>query len=235
MQLLGREKELHIYSPEGLQRAIETQFDVSGTKLKYPVYFHSFSTQHTEKIFEDESVAVSTIPLKHGIGCCGFLFCEKPKQKNIQKEAIAQYNIPLEAIHKIKNGHDFTDENGNVIPNSELTLESHTLRSYAYCSDTCYDEKIIPLIEKVDLLFHEATFLDEMKERAKETLHSTAKQAATIAHKAGAKRLIIGHFSSRYKDIEPFMKEAKTVFENTELAIEGKKYEVRQEEINMIS
>ncbi|MGV3589227.1 MAG: ribonuclease Z, partial [Adhaeribacter sp.] len=161
-------------------------------------------------------------PIKHRVSCSGFLFREKPKPRHLVKAKLPDFLTPPQLI-RLKNGEDILDETGNIlVRNEDVTSEPSRSRSYAYCSDTRYKEDIIPYIKGVDLLYHEATFLDNMLERAVYTYHSTAKQAATLALKAEVKRLLIGHFSARYKDLTPLLEEAKAVFDNTHLALEGK-------------
>lgn len=222
MHLLGRKAELHLYAPKELQEIIEIQHKHSGTHLTYELIFHPLRFNTSELIMEDDKVTVETIPLNHRIACWGFLFKEKPHLNKIKKEKIEEYIIPLEKIHEIKSGGDFITNEGKTIPNKELVELPLPPRSYAYCSDTRYTETIIPIISGVDLLYHEATFLEDLIERAKQTMHSTAKEAATIALKSNVKKLLIGHFSARYDDIIPLLEEAKTIFTNTELAKEGR-------------
>lgn len=231
MQLLGREKTLNIYSPPGLKPIIDIQLrgpypseNSSETGTDFPLIFHELDTNQNRVIYEDEKVSVATIPLKHRIPCCGYLFREKPKMKNIRKEMILKYQISIEQIQKIKLCEDFAINDGTIIPNEELTMPPAPSYSYAFCSDTQYNEKIIPIIHGTDLLYHEATFLHTLEQQAKKTAHSTALQAATIAQKANVKKLIIGHFSARYKNHDLLLKEARSVFENTVTAEEGKKY-----------
>lgn len=224
MHLLGRTNEIHLYCPAELQEIIEVQLKHSQTYLRYPLVFHHHRYIANDVLFEDNKVEVRSIVLNHRIPCCGFLFIEKPVLPNISVEVLKEYRIPVEQIQHIKNGADYVTANGTVIPNSKLTIPPHSPRSYAFCSDTCYDENILPTINKVNLLYHEATFMDNMKERARETYHSTTLQAATIAQKAEVKQLIIGHYSARYKEVEPLLAEAKTIFDNTLLAEEGKTF-----------
>jgi len=173
-------------------------------------------------LYEDRSVKVHSIPLKHKVPTCGFLFSEKEKDNHMKKEMIEFYQIPIKEISSIKKGADFITPEGEVIPNNRLTTPATPPKKYAYCSDTTYTESIIPIIENADCLFHEATFLQEHLLRAKETMHSTASQAATIARKANVKQLILGHYSARYEDISELLIEAKSIFENTLLSEDGK-------------
>jgi ribonuclease Z len=221
MHLLGRTTELHLYCPAELQEIIEVQYKYSETRLNYQLVYHHHNYKSDEVLFEDDKVIVTSIVLNHRIPCCGFKFTEKPLLANITKDTLAYYKIPVEQILPIKQGADFISADGTIIPNSKLVSNKAAPRSYAYCSDTCYDERIIPLIKNVDLLYHEATFLHERADRAKETYHTTALQAGQIAQKAEVKQLMIGHYSARYKDLQPLLDEAKTMFDNTILAIEG--------------
>lgn len=230
LHLLGRTKELHIYSPKGLQEMIKIQHHHSDTYLNFSLIFHELNTEAAEKIYEDDAVVVETIPLNHRVPCAGFLFTEKQKERNVIKEKLTEYKIPFSEIPNIKAGNDYrvnfdSNETGEkTILNSELTANPFPPRKYAYCSDTKYDESIIEKIKGVDLLYHEATFDKQKEERAKETYHCTAEQAARIAKKAQVKQLIIGHYSARYHDLNILLNEAKEVFENTVLAIEGETY-----------
>ncbi|MBI3502918.1 MAG: ribonuclease Z [Bacteroidetes bacterium] len=226
MHLLGREKELHIYSPPGLKEIIDTNHYYSKTFLNYNLEFHVIEEKHAARIFEDDKLTVETIPMNHRVPCYGFLFREKEHPRNIIREKIEEYKIPVQEIPKIKRGEDFVSSEGKRIPNSELTLPPPPVRAYAYCSDTLYNESFIGQIKNVNLLYHEATFASDKADRAIETHHCTARQAAAIAQKANAKKLIIGHYSARYKELDVLLKEAKEVFENTVLAIEGETYKV---------
>jgi ribonuclease Z len=226
MHLQGRVAELHLYSQPELMEIIDIQLKYSQTDLRYKIIFHPLDATKSNLIYQDDDVAVHTIPLSHRIACTGFLFKEKQKPRKLLREKLQEYNIPVESFSDLKNGKEFTDEKGNVIPNAELTSDPRVPRTYAFCSDTIYDERLIPYLRKIDLLYHEATFLSDKELRASDTFHSTAAQAATIALKAEVKRLIIGHFSARYKNIYPLLDEAKTVFENSTLAIEGDKFAI---------
>lgn len=221
MHLLGRTNEMHIYCPAELKEIVDVQLSHSQTYLKYPLVYHFHNYVNNELIFEDEKVEVRTVVLNHRIPCCGFVFTEKPSLAHILKEKIKEYNIPVEQIIPIKKGADFITETGQIIPNKELVSNRLKPRSYAYCSDTCYDERILSCITDVTLLYHESTFMHDMLDRAKETYHSTSIQAAEMAKKANVKTLMLGHFSARYKDLLPMLAEAKTVFENCILAEEG--------------
>ena len=216
--MLGRTADLHIHAQPDLQKILQPQLDYFCDKMTFEVIFHNFNPNNNEIIYEDRTVKVSTIPLKHRVPCCGFLFEEKPKDRHIIREMIDFYEIPFSQIHKIKKGEDFVTSEGKIISNERLTTApEHPIR-FAYCSDTSYSEKIIPIIKGVDCLYHEATFEEEFAQRAKETKHSTATQAATIALKAEVKQLIIGHFSARHSNQSQLLREAQSVFPNTLLA-----------------
>ena len=221
MHLLGRTTELHLYCPSELQEVIELQLRVSQTYLKYTIIYHFHKYIDNDLIFEDDKMIVKAVVLTHRIPCCGFVFIEKLLSYNIIKETIDHYNIPLEQIHAIKHGADFITASGEIIANEKLVVAKPPPRSYAFCSDTAYDERIIALVKEVTLLYHEATFMHDLLPRAIDTFHSTALQAATIAQKAQVAQLMIGHYSARYRDLQPLLDEAKSVFENTILAKEG--------------
>lgn len=226
MHLLGRKHDLHLYGNPVLKEIVDIHLKAGDTRLNYPLHFHPLTYDKSELLFEDDKVTVHTIILNHRIPCCGFLFREKPRPRHIIREKLKQYNVPVWAINNIRNGEDFITEEGKTIPNEELTNSPPPPRAYAYCSDTRYNESIIPQLEGVDLLYHEATFMQDMLPRAELTYHSTAREAATIALKAKAGQLIIGHYSARYGNLQPLLEEAKEVFANTLLAEEGKKYDV---------
>ena len=221
MHLLGREKELHIYAHAKLKQIIDVQLEASNTELCYPLFFHVINPETDEVLFEDKKIKISTFPLNHGIDCNGFLFEEKKSPRKIISEKIQEYNIPIENLKSIKNGEHFITEDGDVILNNELTIENNKASSYAYCSDTKYCESIIEKIKGVSLLYHEATFMNDRKNRAEETNHSTTIDAATIAKLAQVKHLLIGHFSQRYRDESLLLEESKKVFKNTLIAKQG--------------
>ncbi|MBQ8450488.1 MAG: ribonuclease Z [Bacteroidaceae bacterium] len=218
--LLGRTAPLHIYADPLLQRLMQPQLNFFCNGLKYPLHFHNIDATKQAVIYEDKSITVETIPLQHHIPCCGFLFMEKPKKRHLIASMIEYYNIPIHLRAGIKEGNDYTTTDGTIIPNSRLTTDADPSRSYAFCSDTLPCPGIAEQIKEVNLLYHEATFAEAEESRAKETFHSTARQAAQIAKAANVKQLVIGHFSSRYKDDEPLLKEAKEVFPATSLADE---------------
>ena len=224
--LLNRESDLTVYGPKGIKEIILLQLRASGSYTGYNLYFHELESNESETIFEDDRVVVKTIPLNHRIYTNGFLFQEKNIERKLNVEAVENYEIDKVYFNKIKYGSDITLDNGTIIPNSELTFDPQVAKSYAFCSDTMYDESIIPLIENVDYLYHESTFLESEAHLSERTMHSTAKQAATIALKAKVKHLILGHYSTRYGNIEYFKTEAQTIFPNVLLADDGREFEM---------
>lgn len=224
LHLYGRQKELNIYGPPGLKDIIAINLKYSQTNLNYKINMTEWEYGEKQLLFENQNILIYSFPLNHRIPCSGFLFEEKPKKRRINRKLLP-VDLPPSRIIQLKNGEDILDEDGKVkYPNNEYTLPPAPSRSYAFCSDTKYDEAIIPYIEGVDILYHEATFMEDMKERAAQTHHTTTKEAAEIALKAKVGRLLIGHFSTRYKDLQPMLEEAKTVFESTELALEGHEF-----------
>jgi ribonuclease Z len=219
--LLGRTAQLHIYAHADLEKLLQPQLDFFCKGMTYEVVFHNIDPTQAAVIYEDRSVTVTTIPLRHRIPSCGFLFQEKKTPNHIIRDMIDFYRIPVSQLNKIKNGEDYITEEGVVVPNNRLTTPSAAPRSYAYCSDTLYLKSIIPQIKGADLLFHEATFMSADDARAKETYHSTASQAAQIAKEAEVKQLVIGHFSARYEDENLLLKESQAVFPQTILAKEN--------------
>ncbi|MDP2088900.1 MAG: ribonuclease Z [Flavobacteriaceae bacterium] len=226
--LYNREQELHIYGPKGIKEIVTLQFKLSNSWTKYPLIFHELGSKKSELIFEDDKITVETIPLKHRVYTNGFLFKEKsPKELHLNMTAILKYpEIEICHYHNIKKGNDFISEKGTIINNDLLTTLPSKPICYAFCSDTIYDPEIVPIIKNVDLLYHESTFLKDKKETAKTTMHSTAEEAGMIAQQALVKTLILGHYSSRYRDLTRFQQEASAFFENTHLAEEGKVFEI---------
>ena len=224
--LQGRINDLHIYGQQELMDIIEIQLRISNMHLRYNLIFHSVMHYAAEVVFEDQEVMVRSVVLNHRVPCTGFIFKEKPRPRKLRIDKLQQHNIPFTYFNKLRKGDDFRTYNGDVIPNKDLTEEPSPSRSYAYCSDTIFDIGIADEVRGVDLLYHEATFMHEQVERAASTFHSTCIQAAEIAKKGEVSKLIIGHFSARYRDLQPLLLEAKTVFENTELALEGRKFKV---------
>ncbi|MEO8413342.1 MAG: ribonuclease Z [Ginsengibacter sp.] len=217
-----RNYDLHIYSPQGLKEIICLQLSVSNINLPYPLHFHFLESE--EIIFEDKTISVECFKVNHRIECWGFLFRQKKNLRKIDPEKIKQYKIPTSFYESLHRGQDFTTGENEVIKNELLTTAVTPPKSYAYCADTSYFEPIIEKIRNVDLLYHESTYLHNLEEKAAGRFHSTARQAAKIAMKAGVKRLLIGHFSSMYENLDAFKLEACEVFENTDLAEEGACY-----------
>lgn len=224
LHLNGRTKTMTIVGPPELKDIIDLQLKVSETQLRFPIDFRPTQVDYTEVVFQNNDVIVETIILNHRIPTTGFVFKEVARKRKINTEKLTEYDIPLEYIPLLKNGIDYCDKFGRTIANAELTFAPKAPRSYAYCSDTIYTEHFLDQIEGVDCLYHEATFLHELIDRAKETFHTTALQAGTIAKKANVKQLMIGHFSARYKELDLLLTEAKTAFNNTVLAVEGERY-----------
>lgn len=221
LHLNRRATDLHLYSHKGLDEIILTQLKYSKSSLNYKIIFHTITPGVSEVLFEDHQLIVSTIPLAHKINCSGFLLKEKAKQRRIYKDMLPE-NFPHWKIPLLKAGEDIYDEAGTIVyKNETLTLSPRKSRSYAYCSDTEYSEAIVQHIQHVDVLYHEATFMTEDIDKARETMHSTAEEAARIALQAQANKLLIGHFSARYKQLDSLLTEAKKHFNNTFLAQEG--------------
>jgi ribonuclease Z len=224
LHLNGRKKTLKLFGPPQLKEIIDLQFKYSETRLQYEIDFIETNPNKAETIITNEDVIVETIPLDHRIACTGFLFTEKKRLRKLLKDELERIGVPVEYYTALKKGADYTDNQGNVYSNDTLTTDSDEPKTYAYCSDTLYNEQYFKQITNADLLYHEATFLHNMLDRAKETHHTTALQAAEIAAKVKAQKLLIGHFSARYKTLDELLEEAQTVFPNTVLAIEGKTF-----------
>ncbi|WPR70451.1 ribonuclease Z [Flavobacterium sp. NG2] len=223
--LLGRTTDLHIYGPKGIKEIVLLQLKLSNSWTQYGLNFYELNSTKSEIVFEDEKVTVKTIPLKHRIYTNGFLFQEKIEKRKLNIEAVKQYEIDICYYQNIKNGRDIVLDNGQIVKNKELTFDPVAPQSFAFCSDTVYNEAIIPLIKDVDVLYHESTFLESEKILANKTMHSTAIEAATIAKKSNVKHLVLGHYSTRYDSIALFEEEAKTVFSNVLLGDDGKSFE----------
>lgn len=224
--LLNRNNDLHIYGPKGIKEIIMLQLRLSNSWPNFGLHFHELVSNQSELIFEDEKVLVETIPLKHRIYTNGFLFREKMDERKLNIEAVQEYQIEKCYFQNIKNGKDILLDDGRLIVNSQLTFDPPKPKSYAFCSDTSYNEAIIPLIEKVDILYHESTFLQSEENLASKTMHATAMEAATIAQKAQVQQLILGHYSTRYDSISFFKEEAETIFPNVLLADDGKTFDL---------
>ncbi len=221
--MTGHTNDIFIHSHPDLQRVLQPMIDYFCFDLGFKIKFEPFDPMQSSVIYEDRSVTVTTIPLVHSVPTCGFLFREKQGEPHLRKDMLDFYNVPIAQYSSIKQGADFITPDGKIVPASRLTLPPSTPKSYAYCSDTRYSERIIPIIEGVDCLYHEATYASAELPKARKHLHSTAAEAATIAQKAGVKQLIIGHYSKRYDSVEPLLQEAKAIFPATTAAYDGLK------------
>lgn len=226
LHLNGRTRPMDVFGPPDLQEIVDMQFRHSQTFLKYPLNFHVTNPGFKEKIFESRDIIAESFPLDHRIPCTGFRFSEKRRLRKMIREKIDELDIPAEMIPLIKKGQSFTDKRGRVHDSLELTTEPALPRTYAYCSDTICSWKYTDHIRNADTLYHEATFMHDMLGRAEETFHTTALQAAEVALRSNAGKLLIGHFSARYRELEPLLEEARTVFPNTFLATEGTTFEI---------
>jgi ribonuclease Z len=226
MHLLGRKQDIHIYCPPELKDIVDRINAVSETRMNYQINWQFTTNKGLTKLFEDDKVEVYSFPLKHRIFCTGFLFKEKPLMRKIDKFKLDKNKISTAEINKLRRGEDVLNEEGKKVKNKEVTMDPELPRSFAYCSDTIYDESIVEYIKGVDLLYHESTFLNDKAARATETFHSTAEQAARIAKAAGAKKLLLGHYSARYGDLDAFVSEASPYFKDALLASEGKKFKI---------
>ncbi len=227
LSLLNRKNNLNIFAPKGLERILTSEHSpIDIDQLSYKIIFNNHKSGHS-KIYEDKRISVEAFSLKHRVASWGFVFREIQKTPNIIKSKITEYKLSISEIVKIKYGADLRTEDGDIIKNEDLTTPSEKARSYAFCSDTIYLEKIIPIVKEVDLLYHEATFLQSEKKQAKLSYHTTAKEAGILAKKANVKQLLIGHFSARYKTLDELKDEAKTEFENTVLAYDGLTIEIK--------
>jgi ribonuclease Z len=222
--LLSHQQELHVFGPSPLKEIIEMQLKVADTRLCYPLHFHTISGAAT--LVDNEKVEIKCFPTNHRIECYGFSFREKKMPRKLIIESVKENNIPLSFYERLKAGEDFVTTSGEIIKNEWLTTEGPKSKVYAFCADTKYHEAMIEHIKDADLIYHETTYLDNLRERAEDRFHSTTRQAAMIAKKANVKKLLIGHFSSKYDTLEEFETEARDVFPNTELALEGVAYQV---------
>lgn len=225
MGLLGREHPLHLYAPPPLENIIRAQLDVADIQLPFPLHFHGLTKEG--ELFSEDKFSIDCFEVYHRIECWGFIIREKKKPRKIDKEKIRDYNIPAIFYERLKNGDDYEPRNGEPVKNEWVTLPNPPGRSYAYCADTIFNPAVADKIKDVSMVYHESTYLHNLEDRAGKRFHSTAVQAATIAHMAGAKQLLIGHFSSKYEDLTPFQEEATAVFPSTQLAMEGVTYPIR--------
>lgn len=229
LSIFEREKPLPLFAPAGLLQIIETVFKFSDTYLKYELQFHPMEDYAPgDVIWQNERLRVRALPLTHRAFCRGFLFEEQNKRRKFDFFKAKRLEVPNAYFHLLKQENDITLPDGREVKADEVLLEADAPMRYAYCSDTRYEEQILPYIEKVNLLYHEATFMHDLRKRAWETQHSTTREAATIAQKAEAEKLIIGHFSARYRELEPLLAEAREIFPNTDLALEGLTFNLKE-------
>ena len=222
--LLGHQQELHVFGPSPLKEIIDMQLKVADTQLCYPLHIHSITGAAT--LLDDDKISVKCFRTNHRIECYGFVFHQKKQPRKLNPDKAREHEIPSSFYNRLKDGEDYTRKDGSIILNTEVTDAAEPGKTYAFCADTKYDESIIPHIQNADMIYHETTYLDHLRDRAESRFHSTTKQAATIALKAGVKKLLIGHFSSKYDTLEEFEIEAREVFPSTELALEGVAYKI---------
>lgn len=224
--MLGRTSKLRVYAPQDYEDLFKRQVEFFMQSMEYEIEFVGVDTTQQQVIYEDHSLTVETIPLQHRLPCCGFLFREKAGKPHILRDMIDYYGIPTSQINNIKMGADWTTEDGDIIPNNRLVSPADPARSYAYCSDTRYIPDLYKKVKGVCTLYHESTYLQENEERAKLYYHSTARQAATVAQKAGVGKLLLGHYSARYNNEQVLLDEAKSVFAESYLSNEGLVFDV---------
>ena len=222
--LLSHKQELHVYGPHPLQQIIEMQLNVAETTIPYPLHFHTLSENMT--LVDNEKILIKCFRTNHRIECYGFSFEEKEGKRKLLIEKVRKFGIPQSFFTSLQNGLDYLTPKGEIVKNEWVTAAPGKGKKYAFCADTKYDESLLAHIREFDMIYHETTYLDSLREKATERFHSTTKQAAEIATKAGVKKLLIGHFSSKYSTLEQFQTEAREVFPNSHLAIEGTTYEV---------
>ncbi|HEY5773657.1 MAG TPA: ribonuclease Z [Chitinophagaceae bacterium] len=222
--LLSHQQDLHVFGPSPLQEIVELQLKVAKTVLPFNLYFHTINKEGL--LVEDSKIEVRCFKTNHRIECYGFSFREKKQPRKIDVEKVKAAEIPASFYKKLEEGMDYTTKNNVLIKNDTVTIEAPKGKSYVFCADTKYDESLLPHLYDADMIYHETTYLDNLKEKAIERFHSTSSQAAMIAKKGRVKKLLIGHFSSKYAELDEFEKEARVVFENTEIALEGVAYAV---------
>ncbi len=225
--LFGREDPLNIYAPSDLQKLLEHQLRISKTNLRFNLNFHALEDYKSKPLFKSSYYAVTTFPLYHRIPTWGVKIRKQDKELRVDKEFVAKYKPSIDQIVRIKKGGDFVTESGKVLENKEITLPLRPDKVYAYCSDTVFNEHLIDHVQGADLLYHEATFDSSMQEIAKEKFHSTSVDAATMAKKAGVRKLLLGHYSARFDDLSELLQEARSVFPNTLLSEEGQTYSIK--------
>jgi len=224
MHLLGRVQPIHIFAPKELEEILTVQLNYAGAQLSFPVNFTATQATEAKVIIEDEKIEVTSFPLSHKIPTTGFKITQKEKERKLLAEKAESHGVKIQHYHLLKKGEDVTDENGKLIRSIDYTLPGEPSKSYAFCSDTRYFEAILPVVQEVDLLYHEATFTEEFRDRAKATMHSTASDAANIAKQAEVKKLIMGHISARYEDGVVHEEEAQQIFQNSEVVLDGTTY-----------
>lgn len=224
MGLMGRTADLFIYAPSPLQDILRLQLEATHNTLPFKINFFALGEECT--IHDGKKISVDCFKVNHRIACWGFIFREKKKLRSIDPERVRSYEIPASYYGALQNGADYSNKKGTIIPNEELTTAAAPARSYAYCADTAYDESIVAKVKNVDLLYHETTYLKDLHLRALERFHSTTEQAGNIAAMADVKKLLIGHFSSKYESLDEFLTETVAVFPNTELALQGTCYKI---------
>ncbi|MBP8115603.1 MAG: ribonuclease Z [Chitinophagaceae bacterium] len=222
--LLSHQQELHVFGPSPLKEIIELQLKVADTKLCYDLHIHHITEAAT--LVDNEKLRVKCFRTNHRIECYGFSFEQKKQPRKLNLEKAKEFEIPTNFYDRLKNGEDYTKKDGSLIKNELVTETAEPGKKYVFCADTKYDESLLPHIQDADMIYHETTYLDNLRERAELRFHSTTKQAAELALKGGVKKLLIGHFSSKYDTLEEFEAEAREVFPNTELALEGVCFEV---------
>ena len=222
--LLSHQQDLHIFGPSPLQEIIELQLKVAETNLSYKLHFHTITKEGV--LVDNDKIKISCFRTNHRIECYGFVFEEKTKPRKLSPDKAIEYEVPSSFYERLRDGEDYTRKDGTIVKNELVTTNATKGNKYCFCGDTKYDESIIPHIKDSDMIYHETTYLDNMREKATERFHSTTRQAAMIAKKAEVKKLLIGHFSSKYAELGEFEKEAREVFENTDLALEGVTYQV---------
>ncbi len=222
MVLGGRENPLNLYAPPQLEEIIQLQFEIAKTSMDFEFNFHPL--KESELLVDHDKFTIESFPVMHRIPCWGFVFREKRLPRKINKDLVQKAQVPTSEYYHLQKGNDYIYPDGGILKNELVTTPNTKGKSYAYCADTCFYPPIARKIEDVDLMYHETTYLHELQEKAALRFHSTTIEAASMAKMAGAKKLLIGHFSSKYYDLEPFLTESKTVFENTDLALEGATY-----------
>ena len=222
--LLSHQQELHVYGPARLKEIIDLQLQVAETDLCYPLHIHTISGAAT--LVDNDKITIRCFPTQHRIECYGFSFTEKKQPRHLVPEKAREFEIPSSFYERLTKGENYTRKDGTIVNNEWVTTPGEAPKKYAFCADTRYDESLIPHIQDADMIYHETTYLDHLRDRATARFHSTTRQAATLAQKAGVRKLLIGHFSSKYDTLEEFESEAREIFPNTHLALEGVCYEI---------